>query len=72
MPTFATPQDTERRREELEALVRAAWAEYSEALRDLDGRAYDDTETASWHQLQTTLRRLGNGQAAIDAGDPPG
>lgn len=71
MPTFATPQDTERRREELDALIRAAWAEYSEALRELDGRAYDDTESASWQQLQTTLRRLADGRAANDAGDPP-
>ncbi len=66
MPT-ATPQDTEPRREELDLLIRAAWAEYSEALRDLDGRAYDDTETASWQQLQATLRRLEDQRAATDA-----
>lgn len=72
MPTFATPQDTERRRVECDALVRTAWAEYSEALRDLDGRAYDDTETASWHHLQATLRRLDDERAAGDADDEPG
>jgi hypothetical protein len=57
--TAAAPQrDLDRKRAE-------AWIAYSESLRDLDGREYEQSERASWDELQATL-------ALIDGdGAPP-
>jgi hypothetical protein len=40
------------------ALTREAWDAYRESLRDLDGRAYEDAEHASWEELQRRLRAI--------------
>ena len=57
MTTFATPA-TARLLAELDARVRVAWAAYRDELSTLEGRAYDDAETAAWDQLQATLRAV--------------
>ena len=49
---------TPDRIEELAEMEREAWAEYRESLRDLDGRAYEDTEAAAWDELQTMLAEI--------------
>ena len=49
---------TPDRIEELAEMEREAWAEYRESLRDLAGRAYEDTEAASWAELQTMLAEI--------------
>jgi hypothetical protein len=55
MTTFAALQDAER---ELEARTAAAWAAYSDELRELDSDAYDVAEPAAWEGLQSALREL--------------
>jgi len=54
MTTFAALPDAQ----ELEALTCAAWTTYSDELRDLDGDAYADAESAAWDRLQAALREL--------------
>lgn len=65
MTTFAAQEDTERRRTELDARTRTAWAEYRAATQELGGQEYDDVERASWDQLQATLRELEGERAAL-------
>jgi hypothetical protein len=38
--------------------TRAAWAEYTEELRELQGRDYEEAEDESWDRLQKTLKQL--------------
>jgi hypothetical protein len=52
MTTYAPRQDRESKRE------REAWSRYSESLRDLEGRDYEDAETAAWAELQSHLRQI--------------
>ncbi|MCW2966574.1 MAG: hypothetical protein JWM71_346 [Solirubrobacteraceae bacterium] len=49
---------TPDRLEELSELEREAWAEYREALRDLEGRDYEHAETAAWDDLQRLLAEV--------------
>lgn len=53
MTTYAP--DLEAARQERE---REAWGRYSAALRDLDGRDYEDAETVAWAELQRDLRAI--------------
>jgi hypothetical protein len=53
--TTAIRPDIER---ELAERQRAAWSRYTDSLRDLDGRAYEDAEAASWAELQRTLHQI--------------
>lgn len=58
MPSFATSDDPAVRLAELDAAVTDAWIDYREALRDLDGKAYEAAETDAWEHLQTELGQL--------------
>ena len=56
--TAAAPQrDLDRKRAE-------AWIAYSESLRDLAGRDYEEAERASWDELQATLALIDGDGAA--------
>jgi len=44
--------------EELDERTQDAWAVYSDSLRDLTGRAYDEAEPEAWDHLQRRLREL--------------
>jgi hypothetical protein len=44
--------------EALQERERDAWIRYSESLRDLEGREYEDAETESWAELQRDLRAI--------------
>ncbi|QEC48159.1 hypothetical protein FSW04_11660 [Baekduia soli] len=68
MTTYA-PHDTTR-----DERVREAWATYRDDLADLDGRAYDEAEAASWDRLQDRLRDIdGEHRAAVaQSGGPAG
>jgi len=50
---------------ELDEGTRAAWAAYSDSLRDLTGEEYEQAERESWSQLQTELRRLERRRRAL-------
>lgn len=43
------------REQERKAAERDAWLAYTETLRDLQGRDYEDAEDASWEELQERL-----------------
>jgi hypothetical protein len=59
--TAAAPQrDLDRKRAE-------AWIAYSESLRDLAGRDYEDAERTSWDELQSALALI-EGDRAPPAG----
>jgi DNA-binding GntR family transcriptional regulator len=59
--TTAAPQrEQDRKRAE-------AWSAYSESLRDLEGRDYEEAERTCWEQLQRALRRI----EREDAAPPP-
>jgi hypothetical protein len=58
----ATTQDAT-----LEALTLEAWQRYSEALREMTGRAYEDAEDDAWETLQAELADI----AALAATDEP-
>ncbi|MEA2480686.1 MAG: hypothetical protein QOJ07_2608 [Thermoleophilaceae bacterium] len=57
MTTFITDQQA-RRLADIEVRTRQAWAAYTESLRDLRGRDYEDAEDSSWDRLQKTLSQL--------------
>ncbi len=55
MTTFASHQESFRRLEELDALVRDAWEQYQAEVQLLGGNAYAIAEPAAWDALQLTL-----------------
>jgi hypothetical protein len=71
MTTFAAQPETERLLAELDARIRGAWSSYSEDLRDLARKDYDDAEAAAWDQLQARLRELESERAALAPSPPP-
>jgi hypothetical protein len=55
MTTYAPRQDLEAALQERE---RDAWSRYSASVRELEGRDYEDAETAAWAELQRDLRAI--------------
>jgi hypothetical protein len=55
MTTYAPRQDLE---DELAERERGSWSRYSETLRDLAGRDYEEAETEAWAELQHQLRLI--------------
>jgi rubrerythrin len=58
MTTAAPRNEIPATLEELDERTQDAWAVYSESLRDLTGRDYDEAETDAWDHLQRQLREL--------------
>ena len=58
MTTAAPRNEVPASLEELDERTQDAWAAYSERLRDLTGREYDDAEPDAWDRLQGELREL--------------
>jgi hypothetical protein len=52
---------------EIDERTREAWGLYSESLRDLQGRDYEEAERESWDRLQRELEELA-GERALVAG----
>lgn len=69
MTTFASPQESAQRLEELDALVRDAWEQYQAEVRLLDGNAYAIAEPAAWDALQLTLTEVEAERAEITVQD---
>jgi hypothetical protein len=57
MTTFISDQRA-RKLADIEARTRQAWTHYTDSLRELRGRDYEDAEDRSWDRLQETLRQL--------------
>ena len=58
MTTAAPRNEIPATLEELDERTQDAWAVYSDSLRDLTGRDYDEAETEAWDHLQRRLREL--------------
>ena len=54
----AIAPDTDDELRELDEGTRRAWSIYSDRLRELSGEEYERTESESWDELQSELRRL--------------
>jgi rubrerythrin len=63
MTTAAPRNDLQATLEELAERTQDAWTAYSDGLRDLTGRDYDEAESEAWEHLQGRLREL-EGQRA--------
>ena len=57
MTTFISDQQAQRLAE-IDIRTRDAWADYTEELRELEGRDYEEAEDESWNRLQERLREL--------------
>src|SRR5207237_281351 len=57
MTTYISDQQAQRLAE-IDLRTREAWADYTEELRELEGRDYEEAEDESWDRLQKRLREL--------------
>lgn len=57
-----------RRLAEIESRTREAWGDYTNALRDLEGRDYEEAEDESWARLQTKLKQLDDERQLVAGG----
>ncbi|MEA2394874.1 MAG: hypothetical protein QOJ82_2765 [Solirubrobacteraceae bacterium] len=60
MTISATSQETDPR-----VAQREAWVTYSESLRDLAGKDYEDAEHTSWERLQRALQDIDAANATV-------
>ena len=57
MTTYISDQQAQRIAD-IESRERKAWADYSQELRDLSGRDYEEAEDQAWARLQKRLKQL--------------
>ena len=57
MTTYISDQQAQQLAD-IESRTRRAWAEYTEELRELKGRDYEEAEDESWARLQKRLKQL--------------
>jgi hypothetical protein len=67
MTTYISDQRA-RRLAEIDARERQAWETYSESVRGLEGRDYEETEDQSWDRLQRKLRELEDERQLVAGG----
>ena len=67
MTTYISDQQAQRLAE-IELRTREAWAGYTEELRELQGRDYEEAEDESWDRLQKTLKQLDGERQLVEAG----
>ena len=65
MATYISDQQA-RRLSEIDARTQQAWAEYTEELRDLQGRDYEEAEDKAWDRLQEMLSRLDDERQLVE------
>jgi hypothetical protein len=63
--TFTPNRIQARKLKELDERRARAWSAYRDALRDLEGRDYEDAEHRSWERLQRKLRELDEQRAEV-------
>jgi hypothetical protein len=64
--TTTAHEDTQGRHGALDERVRAAWAAYRDALKDLDSERYAATEPIAWEILQHELREISAARDTIE------
>jgi broad specificity phosphatase PhoE len=57
MTTYISDQQAQRLAD-IEGRTHRAWADYSDELRELKGRDYEEAEDESWARLQKRLKQL--------------
>lgn len=67
MTTYISDQRA-RRLADIDERERQAWDAYSDSLRGLEGKAYEDAEGDSWDRLQKRLRQLGDERQLVAGG----
>jgi hypothetical protein len=65
MTTYISDQQAQRLAE-LDLRTREAWADYTEELRELQGRDYEEAEDESWDRLQKTLKQLDDERQLVE------
>ena len=66
MTTYISDQQAQRLAE-IDLRTREAWTDYSDELRELEGRDYEEAEDESWDRLQRKLKELDGGATSISA-----
>jgi hypothetical protein len=65
MTTYISDQQAQRLAE-IDLRTREAWADYTDELRELQGRDYEEAEDQSWDRLQTTLKQLDDERQLVE------
>ncbi|MDQ6915488.1 MAG: hypothetical protein M3155_06720 [Actinomycetota bacterium] len=69
MTTAAPRFDVPTTLQEVAERTQEAWETYSDCLRDLTGRDYDEAEHRAWERLQVELHDLDERRAELES--PP-
>jgi hypothetical protein len=56
-----------RRLADIESRTQQAWADYSDELRELQGRDYERAEDLAWIRLQNRLTRLDDERQLVES-----
>ncbi len=65
MTTYISDQHA-RRLAEIESRTREAWAAYTQELRELEGRDYEEAEDKAWARLQKRLKQLDDERQLVE------
>jgi hypothetical protein len=65
MTTYISDQQAQRLAE-IDVRTREAWADYTEELRELKGRDYEEAEDQSWDRLQQRLKQLDDERQLVE------
>ena len=65
MTTYISDQQA-RRLADIESRTRQAWEAYTEGLRELRGRDYEEAEDESWARLQKRLKQLDDERQLVE------
>ena len=65
MTTYLSDQQA-RRLAEIDSRTREAWTDYTEELRELAGRDYEEAEDESWDRLQKRLKQLDDERQLVE------
>jgi hypothetical protein len=65
MTTYISDQQAARLAE-IDVHTREAWADYTEDLRELKGRDYEEAEDQSWDRLQQRLKQLDDERQLVE------
>ena len=67
MTTYISDHQAQRLAQ-IESRTRQAWADYSDELRELRGRDYEEAEDEAWARLQKRLRQLEGERQLVEGG----
>jgi hypothetical protein len=65
MTTYISDQQAQQLAD-IDLRTREAWADYTEELRELEGRDYEEAEDESWDRLQKKLKDLGDERQLVE------